>query len=741
MNHSTMSQYHAVGLLYQMRMHDRMALVKMVQQFGAPGALKSPAAIVMLVRLAAQLAEEDASLRKPMMQLLDGWLRHKSEMVNFEAAKAICDMRDVTDAEVSQAVHVLQLFLTSPRAVTKFAALRILHNFASFKPNAVNPCNPDIELLISNSNRSIATFAITTLLKTGNEASVDRLMKQISTFMSEITDEFKITIVEAIRTLCLKFPSKQAGMLTFLSGILRDEGGYEFKRAVVESMFDLIKFVPDSKEDALAHLCEFIEDCEFTKLAVRILHLIGLEGPKTAQPTKYIRYIYNRVVLENAIVRAAAVTALAKFGVGQKDPDVKSSVRVLLTRCLDDVDDEVRDRAALNLKLMNEEDDEMAVRFVKNGKKTITPHRQTVTNAATENMFSLPYFEQQLVMYVTSEEASAFDSPFDISKIPVVTREQADAEDRSKKLIATTPTLKAPKVGPTKATGAEAVATASAQAQKYAQELMEIPEMQEFGNVLKSSPLIELTEAETEYVVSLVKHIFKEHVVLQYEVKNTLPDTVLENVSVVATPADDEELEEVFIIQAEKLATDEPGKVYVAFKKIGGEASLPISTFTNVLKFTSKEIDPSTGEPEDTGYDDEYEVAEFDLSGSDYVIPTFAGNFSHIWEQVGASGEEVTETLQLSGMESIAGTSIAENMQNSTLTNLQMLRSNLQRLCLCSRWRVPTCPSTRPLTHSSFWARQLAEAAWLPTSGWLSHQKLVSRQRSRCEARRRMWLP
>lgn len=365
-NNSTMTQYHAIGLLYSMRSHDRMALVKMVQQFGAAGAVKSPAAIVMLVRLAAQLAEEDQSLRRPMMQLLDGWLRHKSEMVNFEAAKAICDMRDVTDAEVTQAVHVLQLFLSSPRAVTKFAALRILHNFASFKPQAVNVCNPDIEALISNSNRSIATFAITTLLKTGNEASVDRLMKQISGFMSEITDEFKITIVEAIRTLCLKFPSKQAGMLAFLSGILRDEGGYEFKRAVVESMFDLIKFVPDSKEDALAHLCEFIEDCEFTKLAVRILHLLGLEGPKTSQPTKYIRYIYNRVVLENAIVRAAAVTALAKFGVGQKDPEVKRSVDVLLTRCLDDVDDEVRDRAALNLRLMHEEDD-LGERFIKNG--------------------------------------------------------------------------------------------------------------------------------------------------------------------------------------------------------------------------------------------------------------------------------------------------------------------------------------------------------------------------------------
>ncbi|KAM3514294.1 hypothetical protein MY11210_002084 [Beauveria gryllotalpidicola] len=667
-NNSSMTQYHAIGLLYQMRMHDRMALVKMVQQFGSPGAVKSAPATVMLVRLASQLAEEDASLRKPMSQLLVGWLRHKSEMVNFEAAKAICELRDVTDEEINQAVHVLQMFLTSPRAVTKFAALRILHNFASFKPIAVAPCNQDIELLISNSNRSIATFAITTLLKTGNEASVDRLMKQIASFMSEITDEFKITIVEAIRTLCLKFPSKQAGMLTFLSGILRDEGGYDFKKAVIESMFDLIKFVPDSKDEALAHLCEFIEDCEFTKLAVRILHLIGLEGPKTSNPTKYIRYIYNRVVLENAIVRAAAVTALAKFGVGQADADVKSSVKVLLTRCLDDVDDEVRDRAALNLKLMSEEDDEMASNFVKN-----------------DSMFALPYFEHQLVMYVTSDDKSNFAEPFDISKIPVVTREQADAEDRTKKLTATTPTLKAPKSGPTKApaTGAEAAAAASAQVQKYTEELTAIPDMAEFGSVLKSSPVIELTEAETEYVVSLVKHVFKEHIVLQFNVKNTLPDTVLENVSVVASPSEEEELEEVFILQCDRLATDEPGKVYVAFKKVNGENSLPVSSFTNVLRFTSKEIDPATGDPEETGYDDEYEVSEFELTGSDYIIPMFASNFNHLWEQIGASGEQAEETLQLSSMKSIAdateqltqalslqpldGTDVAVNQSTHTL--------------------------------------------------------------------------
>lgn len=41
---------------------------------------------------------------------------------------------------------------------------------------------------------------------------------------------------------------------------------------------------------------------------------MGNEGPKTSDPSKYIRYIYNRVILENATVRASAVSTLAKFG-------------------------------------------------------------------------------------------------------------------------------------------------------------------------------------------------------------------------------------------------------------------------------------------------------------------------------------------------------------------------------------------------------------------------------------------
>lgn len=637
-NSSTFPQYHALSLLARIRANDRMQIVKMVQQFSVQGVVKNQMALVMLVRQAAALAETDPSLRAPMFTLLKSWLRHKAEMVNFEAAKMIAEL-EPSDEDAMEAIHVLQLFLSSPRAVTKLAAIRILHLLSSVKPNLVASCNSDIETLIVNQNRSVSTFAITTLLHTCTESSVERLMKQISGFMTEITDEFKITIVQAVRSLCLKFPSKQILMLGFLSGILRDEGGYDFKLAVVESMFDLIKFVPEAKEDALAHLCEFIEDCEFTKLAVRILHLLGQEGPTTSMPTKYIRYIYNRVVLENAVVRASAVSALAKFGVGQSDAEVKRSVSVLLTRCLDDVDDEVRDRAALALRLM-EEDDAMAKRFITN-----------------DNTYTLAHFESQLISYVTADDKSIFDTAFDMESVPTISKEQAYAEDRTKKLTAITPTVKAPKVTKAAPSSGEAAATATAVAQKYIQQLQAIPEINPYGAPLKSSSIVELTESETEYVVSVIKHIFNEHVVLQYDIKNTLEDTVLEGVSVVATPSDEEELEEDFIIPAPALKTNEPGTVYVSFRRVNGAGSIAVSTFTNVLKFTTKEIDPTTGEPEEIGYDDEYQVEDVDLSGADYVVPAFAGNFSHVWEQVGAAGEEAEATLALENVKTIVGAS------------------------------------------------------------------------------------
>ena len=265
-------------------------------------------------------------------------------------------------------------------------------------------------------------------------------------------------------------------------------------------------------------------------------------------------------------------------------------------------------------------------------------------------------------MYVTANERETFEQPFDLSKVPIVTREQADAEERQAKLTSTAPTLKAPSAGPDKPStpgGKAANGAATSGPPGDAQRLLQVPEFKSYGPLLKSSSAVELTESETEYVVTAIKHIFNDHVVLQFEIGNTVPE-VLEGVSVLALPSDEEDgeagLEEELIVPITKLTTEEPGTVYVSFRRTQGEASFPVTSFTNLLKFTRKEIDPSTGEAEETGYEDEYQVEDLELNGSDYVVPTFAGSFNHIWEQVGASGEEEVETLHLSSVKSIAGT-------------------------------------------------------------------------------------
>jgi coatomer subunit gamma len=60
---------------------------------------------------------------------------------------------------------VLQLFLSSPKPTLKFAAARTLASLALTHPTSVATCNVDLENLISDPNRGVATYAITTLLK------------------------------------------------------------------------------------------------------------------------------------------------------------------------------------------------------------------------------------------------------------------------------------------------------------------------------------------------------------------------------------------------------------------------------------------------------------------------------------------------------------------------------------------------------------------------------------------------
>ncbi|CAF2241695.1 unnamed protein product [Rotaria magnacalcarata] len=113
--------------------------------------------------------------------------------------------------------------------------------------------------------------------------------------------------------------------MTFLANMLREEGGYEYKKAIVNTIISIVEENPEAKEAGLAHLCEFIEDCEHKSLATRILHLFG-----------------------------SAVNALAKFGAASEE--LLPNILLLLHRTTLDQDDDVRDRATFYYQLLKHSD-------------------------------------------------------------------------------------------------------------------------------------------------------------------------------------------------------------------------------------------------------------------------------------------------------------------------------------------------------------------------------------------------
>ena len=561
---NVMVQYHALGLLYHIRKTDRLAITKLLAKL-TKMSLKSPYAVILLIRIACKMIEEeDSDSSSPYFDFVESCLRHKSEMVIYEAAHAIVNMKRTTSKELAPAVSVLQLFCSSPKPTLRFAAVRTLNKVAMTHPAAVTACNLDLENLITDSNRSIATLAITTLLKTGAESSVDRLMKQISSFVSEISDEFKIVVVQAIRSLCQKFPKKHGILLNFLSGMLRDEGGLDYKASIADTIITVIEENPEAKENGLAHLCEFIEDCEHTSLAVKILHLLGAEGPRTSNPARYIRFIYNRVLLENATVRAAAVSALARFGA--LCDDLLPNILVLLSRCQMDADDEVRDRATYFKAILEQHEASL--------------NSQYILNSLAVSVSSL---EKSLHAYTLDQSAAA--KPFDMRTVPA-----AAVEDKKPSAAATVGLTSKPDKPTTTATRHD----------MFVEKLAAVPELQtlNLGPLFKSSQPVELTESETEYTVACIKHVFPRHVVLQFDCTNTLADQLLEQVRVELEVGEGWEL--VTQVPAQQMQYNVSSTIYTVLT-VPEDLTELVTSSAATLKFTVKDCDPATGEP-DSGY-------------------------------------------------------------------------------------------------------------------------------------------
>mmetsp|Transcript_33255 Transcript_33255/g.80443 ORF Transcript_33255/g.80443 Transcript_33255/m.80443 type:complete len:961 (+) Transcript_33255:117-2999(+) len=652
-----MVQFHAMQLLYQIKKHDRLGMQKLVTQFSQRNTLKSPLALVLLVRYTSKLLNDEvaegrmtgtsfqngSSFARSGYAFLEASLRHKTEMVVYEAAKSICALPNIEPQELSPAINVLQLYLSSPKPTVRFAAIKTISQVAIGHPRMVSKCNEDLEALIADANRSIATLAITTLLKTGSENSIDRLLKQISVFLSEIPDEYKITIVRSLQRLCLTYPAKHRVLVGFLSNFLREEGGFDFKRSIVNSIISLIKQVPETTESSLLHLCEFIEDCEFTMLSTQILHLLGDLGPTTQAPARYIRFIYNRVILENSAVRAAAVAALSKFAA--RCPSLRTSIMTLLKRSLDDEDDETRDRASVAVSVLKGAMDEFPYvapdEDAEPEEEPVPDTPQAGDPAAFVLLQGLPMsFERlnrSIRAYVKAPTAMDSAEQLTFSALPIVEEyeePESSAADEANGVGGDAALMAA--VAGEKEEKKEVVDPAAA---VYA-----IPELASLGRVFRSSAPTELSEEETEYVVRCVKHVMPEHIILQFIIQNTVEEQRLVNCTV-AIEGDSECFEVAGEVAAESIKYGETVNAFTVVTR-NPDAPLAPCNFECILRFGVIQVDPKSGEDESDPFDEEYPLEELELSTSDFMAKVASPDFRQAWEQVG-NANEVLEKFAL----------------------------------------------------------------------------------------------
>lgn len=645
---SPMVQYHALALLYLIKQHDRLAVSKLVQSMCRQG-VRSPMATVLLIRYVARIIADEPVQQstdgygepRPFFDFLEHCLKHRSDIVVYEAARAISMLPSVTPTELQPAVSILQRFLVQPKPSLRFAAIRTLNSIASMMPLAVTSCNADMEVLIGDHNRSIATLAITTLLRTGSENSIERLLKQIQSFLSDIADEFKVKVVSAIHALCIKYPNKYYALMNFLGNALREEGGFEFKKAIVDAYLGLMDKIPESKETCLSHLCEFIEDCEHTQLSTRILHLLGKEGPSMTEPGKYIRYIYNRLILENPTVRAAAVSALSSFaGEGASDA-LRRSVAILLRQSLMDSDDEVRDRATFFTKSLG------LGKYQTKLDDAPDDSNVAVLQESTKKMLELPCpianLEAELLVYVASGNS---DAAFDINSV-------------SKAAMAgTSPVAGAAGRGDGGLGGSVQSRGAGRSMVKphadLASEVMKVPDFVSFGRPFKSCTPRDLTEAETEYTAKVVVHLYTEQVILEFICVNTLKDQLLENVFIQVDTGGASGLGGMTIVPSARLAYGEPERNYVCLERTN-DGEYPLGELACTMKFSVKDVDPATGEADEEGYEDEYGLDELTLNMSNLMARPgeMPSSFKAAWESLGPDNE-VADGFMLEKHENVA---------------------------------------------------------------------------------------
>ena len=258
-----LNNFHAIILLHEIKKNDHVTFTKLLLNLTKEATV--PIATVQIIRFVKEMivsGDVDQSYEKLFLEYLLRNVNKSQEMIVFEAARALCEIKSLSNKDLAPMVQVLNVFLLSSNNINKFVALKLLNKLISNQiRRSLIQNTQDIESLIQDSNKSLSSLAVSILLKICKEENIEKLLNQIYEYLADMSDEFKIDVLRSVRALVRQNPKKWKAIVNFLSLTLKCDASQEFKKYSVDVIENIVSEIPEAKEPGIIALADFIEDC------------------------------------------------------------------------------------------------------------------------------------------------------------------------------------------------------------------------------------------------------------------------------------------------------------------------------------------------------------------------------------------------------------------------------------------------------------------------------------------------
>ena len=671
--------FHTLLLLKEIKKNDKLFLIKIFSKIAencGSRNQRSQFAICQLIRYITELLKRgdlEQNVKDTFNRFLEVSLYNIEESIKIEACRAVLQIPNIKPSLKKTTIATLCDLISSSNKIARFSAMKTLDKYIDeFAQNIAVDIFLELEKIIEDSgtNSSIKSYAFSIFLKISKGLSDYRLEKMFKTFIeqySKFKEDFKKKLIIISRNISRSNPSKNKLYYNFFCSLFKLDASPQTKIEILEALIWFIYNDQELKLQSLLFLAESIFDCQYDILKIRILNLLGKECDLVNNKSKLVRYIYNQIILESPMVRASAISALGEIGF--KEKNMRDIIISLIENCLNDDDNEVRERAFMvskALKAVKEEkkEEEQLINFVFPQKvKNPSPIEelnidliQSVLNSEKENLLKSEDICQELFNILNDTEK--------ISEILIKDKEDSKKKEKKEKKrgIEANPQKKIPE-------------------EDYS--LTMFPKI--YGPPKIFTPYKKLTDQSAEYLTQYRKIVHDKIVVIDFEITNTIEFQIINDISIDVDNLTSEgfDFDKTEIIPIKSLKTNESGHLYFKLLKDKDEIYSNCS-FNCSLKFDLQELDVK-GNPHGIAVKETYKLDKMvEVSYADYYIKNSkvnVDNFGEFWKQAEKSNFSKTEEKMGLPYNSVKNAAIkfSEIIGLDPLNDIEQIDSNVKK--------------------------------------------------------------